>query len=241
MRQSYVIAYGGKTPPVLPVATLTADPRLAEQHGVFVAEPGRTPALRFNSDRGVRYGPNVLTELPDTASKLARLKSDCARSLDLFARNRLRFLDLYFEFVEAQVAAASAALDQALAWSDGVLRRSDWVFSALRPLPDALIGFTGPDPDDAPLRHDFVFWTGDTVLAVRLVGVATGSAAARAAQDRLTDRGVQIVAVPAAALTDGIALFDAPDFPPALRDFWSNQCYPSSPFRPLGLADLPTE
>lgn len=204
--------------------------------GVIAVEAGVTPAHRLGSDDGNRFAPAFLAEVPDTASKLDRLKSDVARDLDVFAKRPRRLLDHYFAFVAAQLDANSDEIEQASKRLGGLFQLEDWAFAALKPLPNAAI-FAGnrEDSPSAIVIHDFAFWTGRQVLAVRLRGSATPPPQEAEACDRLAALGVNLVTIPVATLEAGAALFTDALFPPEFRSFWRGLPYPSSPFKPQGL------
>ena len=123
--------------------------------GVQVFEAGTSPPLRFCSDALVRFSPSFLAEIPDTATKVARLKSAVARDLDVFAKNPRRLLDLYFDFIAARLETESAALEQLLRPLGGLFRIEDWTYSALRPLPNAVVfdANRGSRPPTPPRRE----------------------------------------------------------------------------------------
>lgn len=204
--------------------------------GVQVFQAGTTPPFRLCSDELVRFPPAILADVPDTASKVARLKADISRDMDVFAKNPRRLLDLYFDFIAAQVETESAALDALLQPLGGLFRIEDWTYTALRPLPNAAV-FAADDPEISPavLLHDMVFWTGQTVLAIRLRGGATPPPRETDACDGLQAMGVHIVTIPAGELATGIEIFSDARFPPEFRFFWQGAPYPCSPFRPQGL------
>ena len=207
-----------------------------EPAGVMVVEAGVTPACRLASDDGARFSPSFLADLPDTASKLDRLKSDVARDLDVFAKHPRRLLDLYLAFVVAQLDGNAAEIERASQRLGGLFRLEDWAFAALRPLPNAAV-FAG-GAADSPLDiliHDFAFWTGQQILTVRLRGSATPAPAEADLCNRLAAAGVRIVTIPVAALASDAETFAESLFPPEFRAFWRGVAYPCSPFRPQGL------
>lgn len=202
----------------------------------MTVEPGTTPALRFGSDAGVRFPPSFLADLPDTARKLQRLKAEVARDFDVFAKNPRRLLDLYFDFIAARLEAEAAGLERRLRPLGGLFRVEDWAFCALRPLPNAAVfDADAPGEPSAVVRHDLAFWTGETMLTIRLRGSGTPSLQEADACARLQDLGVDIVTIPMQALAAGTDIFAASRFPEAFRSFWQDATYPCSPFRPQGL------
>lgn len=197
--------------------------------------PGRTPALRFNSDLGMRYRPERLAEIPDNAAKVERLKSDLMRSLDIFAKHPRQFVELYFRFIAERIEVEKAALERTLLWSDGLFGAGDWIFSALRPLPLAAVVEPEGQGRAATPVYDFAFWTGRQVLGVDL----QGSGRSRREPDRFSPDRVKPVTVSVAALAGGTDIFAAADFPPEFAFFWDGEDVPSSPFRPVGLTQRP--
>ena len=236
MPNRFVIAFGRKPSDAAVRQRLTDWRDGKEPAGVLAVESGVTPAYRLGSDDGARFSPSLLAAVPDTASKLDRLKSDIARDLDVFAKHPRQLLDLYFAFIVAQLDDHADEIERASQPLGGLFRLEDWAFAALRPLPNAVV-FAG-EPDDPPravLIHDFAFWTGHQVLTIRLRGSASPAPRETDLCDRLAADGVDIVTMPAAALTADAEIFAESLFPPEFRYFWRAVAYPNSPFKPQGL------
>lgn len=204
----------------------------------LVIAPGRTPPVRLNSDLGARYRPERLAEIPDNAAKLDRLKDDLLRTLDIFAKHPRQFVEVYFRFIAERIEAETATLDRALAWSGGLFTAGDWIFSALRPLPQAVVVESGGQGGAVGPVCDFAFWTGRHVLAVELHGSAR-SRRDQAGKDGLPPDLVKPVTIAVAALAGGTDIFTTGDFPPEFLSFWEGEGVPSSPFRPVGLTQRP--
>jgi hypothetical protein len=204
--------------------------------GIKTFDAGTTLPLRFCSDDGVRFPPTFLADISDAESKLARLKSDVSRHMDVFARNPRRLLDRYFDFIGARLNAERAALDASLQPLGGLFRVEDWAYAALRPMPNAIV-FDADDTENppVPVTHDIAFWTGQTVLAIRVSGSGTPPPRELEARHRLQGMGVDIVTIPAADLAAGREPFSDSRFPLEFRNFWHGAPYPCSPFRPQGL------
>lgn len=202
---------------------------------VLPLQPGRTPPFRLNTDTGRRVLPERLSELAGHDAKLAALKEEAARGLDLFARHPRLFLDLYFAFAADRVEAERTALENRLAWSAGLFGYCDWAFSALRPLPRAGVAEIGEGrPRLLQPVADFVFWTGTEALLV-VVG-----ASARRQPDSAAGPAVPIrtVAVTPADLAVPETLFTRERFGEAFITFWEGEPWPAGPFRPRGLEGL---
>lgn len=214
------------------LSELTGD---IEADQVLPVEPGRTPPLRFNTDTGRRVPPERLTDLAGNDAKLAALKEEAARGLDLFARHPRRFLDLYFEYVRGRVEAERTALEKRLAWSGGLFSYRDWVFSALRPLPRAALAeIRDGRPRLVQPIADFAFWTGREALLVRFRGAAGRQA------HPTTSPGlpVRTVSLTPADLDSPETLCTRARFGDAFFDFWEGESWPAGPFRPRGLERL---
>lgn len=203
--------------------------------GAALIAPGQTPALRLNSDDGSRYAPDVLAQYPDTLTRMAALRQEALRDVDMFARNQRLFLELYFDFIEARVAAEREALGAKLAWADGLFVPEDFVFSAFKPLTNAV--FVGVENDAAlgtVTPCDTAFWTGARLIAVSIQGAMGGGGQAAPTQE---DGAIVRIAIPAGDLMTIRSAFARERFPDEMFAFWEGEDTPSSPFRPEGLSD----
>jgi hypothetical protein len=236
MNRRYVVTFGRKMSDAVVLRQLAAYRQRKDTVGVAIFERGATPPLRLGVDDGLRFPPSFLADVPDTASKLARLKADVAREFDLFAKNPQLLLDLYFDFIAARLDEDATELAQRMRPLGGLFRVEDWAFSALRPMPNAAV-FDADEPESEPgvVLHDMAFWTGETVLTIRLRGSATQSSREADTCARLEAMGVRIVTIPVPELTAGTGIFSSPRFPAEFLSFWQDAPYPCSPFRPQGL------
>jgi hypothetical protein len=205
-----------------------------ESDQVLPVESGRTPALRLNSDTGRRVPPERLTECAGNDAKLAALKEETARGLDLFARHPRRFLDLYFAFLGAQVEAQRVELQERLAWSGGLFGHRDWVFSALRPLPRAALADFDGRPRLVQPVADFGFWTGHEAVFVAIRGAGERHQPAAAGPGR----PIRTVQVTPAEMDSPESLFARDRWGGAFVSFWEGEAWPAGPFRPRGLEGL---
>lgn len=232
----FAIVWGraARRAPELDLTSLAGD---LEADQVLPVEPGRTPPLRFNTDTGRRVQPERLGELAGTESKLAALKEDAARGLDLFARHPRRFLDLYFGFISSRVEAERAGLDERLAWSGGLFQHADWSFSALRPLPRAALAeFRDGEAKLLQPPADFAFWTGNEAILVTI-----GATAGRQASTIEASLPVRAISLTPGDLAGPDALFTRERFGEAFVEFWEGERWPAGPFRPRGLEGLGEE
>jgi hypothetical protein len=217
----------------LDLASLSGD--IAADQTLLI-EPGRTPALRLNSDTGRRYPPERLTELAGADAKLAALQEEAARGLDLFARHPRRFLALYFQFIGGRLEAERQALEERLAWSGGLFTHRDWAFSALRPLPRAALAEIA-DGRVRPVTSvaDFAFWTGKEAL---LVTIGAAGSSQVAAADAPVSWPVRRIALTPADLASPEDLFSRERFGGAFVTFWEGAGWLAGPYRPRGLEGL---
>lgn len=236
MRRRFVVVYGRKQSDAAVLQRLAAYHRGEDVTDVKMFEQGSTRPFRFGADEGLRFPPAYLAEVPDTPSKRERLREDLSRAFDMFAKNPRRLVDLYFDFIAARLTAEAEALERRLRPLGGVFRVEDLAFSALRPMPYAAV-FDVDDPEDAPvvMLHDMAFWTGETLLTIRLRGSGTPSPRETGASDRLQAMGARIVTIPVQELAAGAGIFSESRFPAEFLSFWQGAPYPCSPFRPQGL------
>jgi hypothetical protein len=156
--------------------------------------------------------PPDLIRLETTATRLAFLREHLQSLCDLWVKPPRQFLDAYFAWLAATLAAepARSALTEA---GHGLFAPEDWSFAALRPLPSAFL-----PAGDEWVRAEFAFWTGDGFVAVELPG------------ERRAKRRDELAP---ADLVDATAL--GVKLPAAFHDFWRNIALPRSPF---GMRDL---
>jgi len=183
-------------------------------------------------------GPYPFAEPPD----LVRATSGADR-LDLLAEHlrslcgpwdRLAalFLDVYFAWIAAAIAAAAPELEVMAARAGGLFAPADWSFSALRPLPQAHL----PAGAGEPVRADLAFWTGAGFVAIDLQGSTSPRKQRREELARLAASGAILVAIAGAALQQERARLLERVLPPAMQRFWADVPWPAGPFGPDALA-----
>jgi hypothetical protein len=204
-----------------------ADPR-------FELTPGETPALRLNTDVGLRFQSDQLAKLPGNAEKLDYLKFEILGALDQFAQYQKAFLIRYFAFISARCQEAAPALSRTLDWSGRLFSPDDFAFSALWPLPDARVTQTDESGETVLGDFDFAFWTGRRAIGIRIAGGAAGTALGL----KTAPGPVLPVTLAGGDLQSGEVLFVAPRFPDEFLSFWIGERVPCSPFRPVGLTDI---
>ncbi|WP_460447872.1 hypothetical protein [Alsobacter sp. SYSU BS001988] len=145
-----------------------------------------------------------------------------------------RFLDAYFDHLEASVAADMDALRRRAEPFAGLFAPEDWIYSAPRPLPRAHLAAPEAAPTGTEADHvqaDVAFWLGDRFAAALSTQSGLTPARGRARAERLARAGVRVVAFSAADLARPEPLFDALLGGPVAR-FWAAEPIPCGPFRP---------
>jgi len=214
----------------------------------YIAQPGpsgipacRVPHVVINPADGAPQrlydGPYDFIEAPplqdlaDPAAQLDYLRAYTDRHCSLWGKFQKLFIERYFAFVTSEVARNRRALENRAAGFHGLYHYRDWLFSALRPLPQAHLCLSADGRP--PVRVDFAFWTGAAVLAVDLVGSETAGPGQQERCERLRAAGVEQVLLPHAVLRSGEL---ADHLPPALLRFWQHDAVPCGPFIPGTLA-----
>ncbi|HEV2162825.1 MAG TPA: hypothetical protein VGR52_11430 [Stellaceae bacterium] len=200
-------------------------------YGAATRDDAQAVSLRKGAPLRLSAGPYPFAEPPDlirlstTAARLDCLREHLRSLCGLWAKPPLAFLDTYFAWIGAALAAAPAqrALTEA---GHGLFTPADWSFAALRPLPSALLP-TG----DATVRVDFAFWIGTGFVAIELPGERR--AQRRSELARLSDSGVAVLDLTPADLADAAAL--GAKLPADFCDFWRGVTLPQSPFGARGL------
>jgi len=196
-----------------------------------VVEPARRAPLRLYDGGYDFMEAPPLQDLADPAAQLAYLQDYNERHCSLWGRAQKLFVARYFAFVSDAVEANRRALEDRAAAFDGLYAWRDWLFSALRPLPQAQLCVAEGGPP--PVRVDCAFWTGEVLVAVDIAGTDTPGPAQRERQERLRDAGIMHVELPQAVLHAGSL---ADHLPPAFLDFWESDPVPCGPFIPGTLA-----
>lgn len=200
----------------------------------LVIGPARPGPLRLNSGLlDFRDAPTAET-LRDVDAQIAYVRDVLKSYCDTWQRDAALFLDRYFAFVAAQIAAHRASLADRVAPFGAMYDVRQWAFSAWQPIPQAHLDPVGAGRPDDMVRFDFAFWSGDGFVAVDVVGEGMATGRRRAAIERLAAQGHAVLAVPAADLQAGADMFGA-GFPAGFRRFWAGQRMPSGPFKPRGL------
>jgi hypothetical protein len=191
--------------------------------------------LRLNGGQYEFAGQPPLGDLRDAAAQLGFLGVHLQRYCSLWDRGQKLFLDRYFEFIALRIERESDELKAKIAEFGSLYRYEDWVFSALRPLPQAWLNTTAGDYDPAALIGvDFAFWTGGEIVAVYITGTETAGPQVLEQRDHLRRTGVTVLEIPQSALA-GSTTFAAL-LPGPFHNFWEGQTLPCGPFGATALS-----
>lgn len=80
-----------------------------------------------------------------------------------YAVHRRRFIGQYLDFVERHIERNHAEIEAICRQFDGIYRRADWLWSALRPLPRAWLSSQGKW-----IPADVMLWDGTELVAVSI-------------------------------------------------------------------------
>ena len=203
-----------------------------------VAEP--MVRLALGAPLRLADGPYPFDEPPDLirlatrAERLDCLKQHLQSLCPLWDKLARRFLDAYFAWIDATVAAGTAELQALADRAGGLFAPADWSFAALRPLPQAHL----PADDGAPVRADLAFWTGTSLVAIEMLGTMSPRKQRREELARLAAAGAVLVEIEGAALEREGERLLAQTLPPAFAHFWRGVALPSSPFGPAALDEI---
>lgn len=217
---------------------VTGGPNGAEvSYRLPVAAVVRGRALRLNSG-GIEFGdPPPLRDMPDVPAQLRFLSRHHQHQCGVWAKYARRFVERYFAFVEAEIAANLDELGARLAPFGTLYEIGHWSFSALRPLPRAHLPVGGADMPPALVAVEIAFWTAAGAVAIDLVGRGTRVAADNRRRERLEAAGVRVVEVSYGALDDGHADTLAALLPADFSCFWRDDILPMGPFRTASALD----
>jgi hypothetical protein len=190
-------------------------------------------ALRLDGPGYPFAEPPDLVRLVTLEERLAFLLEHLKGQCGLWDRLPRLFLEAYFRWIAASIAAAGATIAAGAAGRSGLLVPRDWSFAALRPLPQAHLPTSG-----GPVRVDMAFWTGEALVAVEMVGNASRDRRRLEALERLRQEGAAVVEIAGSALQrDGVAALDEA-LPPPFHRFWEARPLPLSPFGAGGLDEI---
>lgn len=149
------------------------------------------------------------------AARKAAAEAWLSAACGSYAPLRQRFIAFWLRFAAAHIASHRAELQEKLRPFDGLYAPEDFVWSALRPLPRALL-----PAGDAIVPADVAFWDG-TQLIVVLLGDTADIVVEGSTQCRISARDME--RDPETVVRDR--------FPARVLRFWENETLPVTPFR----------
>lgn len=236
------LVYGIVENPAAALAQLRAGgaarPHLGPASAV-IAE-GAAP-LRLNTHGWASLPPEAVQGLSGTEALTAWCRERLRNRTTAFALVTRSFLAAYLDFAAAEIERRREELEArlraiGLPLDQGFPTYRDWIFSALLPLPHAVVR-TG---DDAFVEIDVLFWTGRTALALALGGRTMPTPRTLRARNRLAETYPQIRFAAMESPADGRSWAFGPDF----LDLLDGELFPAAglpfgPYRVLGGAAKP--
>ena len=191
-------------------------------------------ALRLNNI-DYSFSDRYSVAAPQTPLSPIQFIHQRAQSLcDLWARLPRLFLSSYFHLIEEVVEEHRVELKERLKGYGGFYQYRDWMLSAFAPLPRAWLHV--PEEVNAPpsrntfIPIDFVFWTGEKLVAVFMVGTETQTEIQRKWAHQLRDNGVDVCYIPACAVRRPDQTILQKYLPPSLLTYWIGEPFPSGPY-----------
>lgn len=198
---------------------------------VLVKRSERKP-LRVNSGQYEFMEPPDHRQLGDPADQLEFMLNHLKIHCDLWGKFQKLFLDRYFQFIAAHVEENKAKLGELIKSFGSLYQYRDWMFSALRPLPQSHLNTGGAAyaPDDL-IAVDFAFWDKDGGIALYLISSPHRNSARQRRYDRLEAAGITVVEIEQSCLQpDQQSVFDD-QLPDTFKTFWKEEPFPSGPFK----------
>ncbi|MGY9013934.1 MAG: hypothetical protein ACKVG9_01325 [Rhodospirillales bacterium] len=199
--------------------------------------------LRLNSGQYEFMEPPNHRELADPADQMAFVLNHIKIQCDLWGKFQRLFLDRYFQFIARHVEENKAQLQESISSFGRLYQLSDWMFSALRPLPQVHLFVSKTDAaysSDDLIAADFGFWGADGGIALYLVNSPNRNAARQKRYDRLEAAGISIVEIVQDNLQPDKQQMFEKQLPEDFRAFWEGEPFPSGPFKSDVLAQIST-
>ena len=200
-----------------------------------VIRPAEGEPLRLNNAGDLVVGWATPPGPAGATGRVSQLRAGFEDLCGPWSPLQRRFVTAYFELVVAQVENHRSELESRLVDFGALYHYRDWIYSAPAPLPRAWIPVTetggAVPPPESFIAGNFVFWTGDALVAVYVTGTETATPARLRNVRRLRDAGVQVHEIPAAALSAHGSDVLRDRLPAAFLRFWEGERYPSGPLR----------
>ena len=199
--------------------------------------------LRINTGQYEFMEPPNHQELGEPSAQLNFILNHKKIQCDLWGKFQKLFLDRYFQFIAAHVEENYLLLQELISPFGRLYQPKDWIFSALRPLPQVYFCVSQKYGSYAPedlIAADFGFWGPKGGIALYLVNSPNQNAARQKRYDRLEAAGINLFEIGQENLyPDQQQAFNSlllNDF----RAFWEGEPFPSGPFKSSDLDQILT-
>jgi hypothetical protein len=214
-----------------PAALPQGGPILSPSLASFASD---SPALRLNSAGWMSLPAEVMTTLRTHAALKDYCRKRIEKKASIFDRPLQDFLTSYLDVIEAEVRDHAAELPGGASWDVALYSAADWFFSAFLPLPNAHLGLTEEEREKTGaerfIRFDVLFWTGTSLIAVRLERLSMQTSRQRHEQARFAAMRPDITFVTIPIGNDRTQLRSR--LIGVCDRFWHGLRYPLGPYRP---------
>ncbi len=219
--------------------------------GEFVPRPGvpavmidrgsRTP-LKINNTIFTFKTPPRPGELIDAGAQLEFIRQFVDRLCGQWNKLLKLFIHNYFKDIKHEVENNGLVLDEKIEKVIGLCERRHWCFSALMPLPRAHIYApcaknSGNVEAQDYVCVDFAFWDGSELVIATIDSGQSLIGKKKLEWQRVVDLAPKIVKIPSDTLYKAAPGTLLSLLGPQFRNFWSDELFPSTPFRGRGIAD----
>ncbi len=194
----------------------------------FAVLPPSLPSLRLGSPGWIDITAQELADAGGPARLFALCRGKITNRAAQFSLLPKKMLNLYFDFVDAEIDANRAQLDD----RDALFKAEDWRLTAWLPLPQAWVLLPPAFGAEATFAGlDAVFWLADKLIGVRIEDGATLVKSVRHRLEFLEEQHphLSLVRIPKSRLEEERFPIDL--FPAEFADFWSDVQLPTGPFQ----------
>ena len=221
-----------------PARVLSMQPALSQ--GSTILSPSLasfgsdSPALRLNNAGWMSLPPEVMATLRTHAALKDYCRSRIQKNASIFDRPLHDFLTSYLDVVDAEVRHHANDLPGGASWDAALYDTADWFFSGFLPLANAHLELTEEERKKTGaerfIRFDVLFWTGRSLIAVKLERLSMPTPRQRHEQARFAAMRPDITFVTIPMEKSGMPL---QVYLPCICDrFWHGLRYPLGPYRP---------
>ncbi len=207
-----------------------------------VVDLSKDQPLRLNSGQYEFMEPPNHRELVVPADQMKFVLNHIKIQCDLWSKFQRLFLERYFQFVVSHVEENREQLQELISSFGFLYQSTDWIFSALRPLPQVHLFVSKIDyaySADDLIAADFGFWSAGGGIALYLVNSANLNAARQKQYDRLETAGIKVVEINQDNLQPARQQMFEDQLTDDFRTFWEGEPFPSGPFKSDVLAQIP--